>query len=79
MIVKDSHSKTNCLETSSKYPIKYLKLFFFSLNFEVTIQSKYASQIFIDLFSHKIPILILLFSQNLEIMVLSKIVFAIIF
>ena len=29
--------KTNCLVTSSKYPIKYLELFFVSINFEITI------------------------------------------
>ena len=42
--------KTNGLIISSKYPIKYLELFFFSTNFEMTISLTSISQIFIGLF-----------------------------
>ena len=36
-------SRANGLITSSKYPIKYLELFFVVTNFEVSILSKLAS------------------------------------
>ena len=36
-------SRANGLITSSKYPIKYLELFFVITNFEVSILSKLAS------------------------------------
>ena len=42
--------KTNGLIISSKYPIKYLELFFVSTNFEMTISLTSISQIFIGLF-----------------------------
>ena len=42
--------KTNGVIISSKYPIKYLELFFVSTNFEMTISLTSISQIFIGLF-----------------------------
>ena len=60
--------KTNGLTTSSKYPIKYLELFFASINFEITILSTsddYIIKINIPncCLHHKILLLLLLFYQ----------------
>ena len=63
--------KTNCLITSSKYLVKYLELFFVSINFEISILSTSASQIFI--FSYTIKVFFATFaSPNLNIIILSK-------
>ena len=52
--------KANSLITSSKYPIKYLKLIFVSINFETTILLTLTSQILIGILHDKIPLILLL-------------------
>ena len=45
------NTETNGLITLSKHPIKYLKLLFASINFEMTILSTLTSQFFNGLFA----------------------------
>ena len=54
---------TTSLLTSSKYPKKYLELFFASNNFEITILSTPTFQTFIFFLYRKILFLLLLFYQ----------------
>ena len=50
--------KANGLITSFKYAIKYLEVFFVSINFEITVLLTPTSQIYIYFFLHnKIPLL----------------------
>ena len=71
--------KTNALISSFKYPIKYLKLFYVSINFEITTLSASTSQIFIDFFTPSNYYFATLVLPNLNIIMLSKIFAIIIF
>ena len=65
--------KTNGLITSYKCSIKYLELFFVSINFEIAILSTLIFLIFIVFFLHKILLLLLLFHQTSTILYYQKI------
>ena len=64
--------KTNGHIISSKYSIKYLKLSFFSINFETTVLSTLTCQIFFFLLHHKTLLLLLLSYQMSTILYYRK-------
>ena len=58
--------KTNGHIISSKYSIKYLKLSFFSINFETTVLSTLMSQFFFSFLLHHKTLLLLLLSYQMS-------------